>query len=258
MLPLGERMRKLQMHYKSVGQKWGDSLQPFPLMCVSDWLKNSEFMSSAVVLMIKCRAASQVGSTLILSGTVLLLTVCTFYTEVVSASCSELTAVCCNVASRLHSWGGWIWCNSLLLQRQAPLISGAKKYDLPAAPGMFRPCPPHGHTEWNEASVTHCLSQNPQLSEGRRVATGLPLFTCVFRYSSTTEGIQMPKYKCLRAARLASSCHSRTAQVSCTSCHICQLGVGYVGNTQGSHGTRYAVQLSKPSPMAQRMMITNQ
>lgn len=112
MLPLGERMRKLQMHYKSVGQKWGDSLQPFPLMCVSDWLKNSEFMSSAVVLMIKCRAASQVGSTLILSGTVLLLTVCTFYTEVVSASCSELTAVCCNVASRLHSWGGWIWCNS--------------------------------------------------------------------------------------------------------------------------------------------------
>lgn len=40
--------RKIQMHYKSAGQKWGSSLQPFPSM--PEWLKNSEIVSSALVL----------------------------------------------------------------------------------------------------------------------------------------------------------------------------------------------------------------
>lgn len=78
----GGGTRKIQMHYRSVGQKWGDSLQPFPLMCVSDWLKHYEIMSSALVLMIKYCPASQVGSTFICSRTVLLLTVCVFLDKI--------------------------------------------------------------------------------------------------------------------------------------------------------------------------------
>ena len=74
----GGGTRKIQMYYKSVGQKWGDSLQPFPLMCASDWSKNCEVMSSALALMIKYCPTSQVGSAFILSRTVLLLSVCMF------------------------------------------------------------------------------------------------------------------------------------------------------------------------------------
>lgn len=90
------------------------------------WLKNCEIMSSALVLMIKYCPASQVGST----------------TTEVSAFCSELTAVCCNVASRLQNWGVWISWKSSLVQRQTPLISGAKKRYSPVAVthGMHHPC----------------------------------------------------------------------------------------------------------------------
>lgn len=50
---LGEGSRKDQMHSKSVSQKLMNSLQLFPLMCASDWFKNSGMMSSAVVLISK-------------------------------------------------------------------------------------------------------------------------------------------------------------------------------------------------------------
>jgi len=100
----GGGTRKIQMRYRSVGQKRGESLLPLPSVCVSEWLKSCQITSSTPVLMIKCCAASQVGSTFILSRTVLLLTVF-FYTKEVSAFCSELTAVCCNVASRLQNGG---------------------------------------------------------------------------------------------------------------------------------------------------------
>jgi len=50
---LGEGSRKDQMHSKSVSQKLMYSLQLFPLMCASDWFKNSGMMSSAVVLISK-------------------------------------------------------------------------------------------------------------------------------------------------------------------------------------------------------------
>lgn len=72
----GGGTRKIQMHYRSLGQQWGDSLQQFPLTCASDWLRNCEVMPSALVLMIKYCPASQVGSTFISSGTILLLTAC--------------------------------------------------------------------------------------------------------------------------------------------------------------------------------------
>ena len=157
----GGGTRKIQMRYRSVGQKRGESLLPLPSVCVSEWLKSCQITSSTPVLMIKCCAASQVGSTFILSRTVLLLTVF-FYTKEVSAFCSELTAVCCNVASRLQNGGLWTWCRSLLVQRHTPLITGAKKHRLPvaAACGMHHPYVYSG-----------CRGTPMRCHEGRRVVT---------------------------------------------------------------------------------------
>lgn len=126
--------RKIWMHYESVDQKHWGLLQPFSSMPASDWLKRSEITYFPLVLVIKHYPASQ-------DGAVLLLAIRMFSNGRMSTLCSEIPAVCCSVTSRLQNRGVWMWCETVSVQRQTPLLRGEKDCCLPvaAARGMDHP-----------------------------------------------------------------------------------------------------------------------